>query len=210
MNLKSRGLSPQRDQFSGASYVKALAWMTVAAAGFAIMGCTAKYSVGGTVTGLRGQGLVLEDNSGNDLSLGSNGAFTFTKRISNAGTYSVTVKTQPSNPAQTCTVQNGSGTIDKTNVTNVVVSCAHTGRFAYVANQLSNDVSAYAIDSATGNLFAINGSPFPVSRTTPAPLAVDPNGLFLYVVNNGSDTFSVYTLHNPTGPPPAPRESPPT
>jgi len=94
---------------------------------------------------------------------------------------------------------NGSGTIDKANVTNVVVSCAHTGRFAYVANQLSNDVSAYAIDSATGNLFAINGSPFAVSGTTPASLAVDPNGLFLYVVNNGSDTVSVYTIDNTTG-----------
>src|SRR5580704_14363153 len=102
MKLKSRGLSPQRDQFLGAPYVKALAWVTVAAAGFAIMGCTLKYSVGGTVSGLRGQGLVLEDNSGNDLGLASNGAFVFTKRISNAATYSVTVKTQPSNPAQTC------------------------------------------------------------------------------------------------------------
>src|SRR5216684_5994755 len=148
MNLKSRGLSPQRDQFLVASYVKALAWMTVAAAGFAIMGCTSKYSVGGTVTGLRGQGLVLEDNSGDDLSVSSNGAFTFSKRIKNGSAYSVTVKTQPSNPAQTCTVQNGSGTIDKANVTNIIVSCAQAGHFAYVVNQLSNNVSAYAIDSA--------------------------------------------------------------
>src|SRR3984893_13675261 len=199
MILQGRGLSPQRDQFLGASYVKALAWMTVAAAGLAIMGCTLKYSVGGTVTGLRGQGLVLEDNSGNDLSVASNGAFTFTKHISNAATYAVTVKTQPSNPAQTCTVQNGSGTIVKANVTNIVASFQHTGRFAYVANQLSNNVSAYAIDSATGNLFAINGSPFAVSGTTPVSLAVDPNGLFLYVVNNGSGSVSVYPIDNTTG-----------
>src|SRR5216684_1114236 len=199
MNLKSRGLSPQRDQFLVASYVKALAWVTVAAAGLAIMGCTGKYSVGGTVTGLRSQGLVLEDNSGNDLSLSSNGAFTFTNRIKNGGVYSVTVKTQPSNPAQTCTVQNGSGSIDKANVTNIIVSCAQAGRFAYVVNQLSNNVSAYAIDSATGNLTAINGSPFAVSGTTPVSLAVDPNGRFLYVVNNGSDNISVYTIDNSTG-----------
>src|SRR5260370_1518118 len=147
------------------------------------MGCTGKYSVGGTVTGLRGQGLVLEDNSGNDLSVSSNGSFIFSKRLRNAITYSVTVKTQPSNPAQTCTVQNGSGTIDKANVTNIIVSCAQTGHFAYVANQLSNDVSAYAIDSATGNLTAI-GSPFAVSRTTPVPPAPDPNGPLLSLMNN--------------------------
>jgi len=70
---------------------------------------------------------VLEDNSGNDLSVSSNGSFIFSKRLRNAITYSVTVKAQPSNPAQTCTVQNGSGTIDKANVTNIIVSCAHTG-----------------------------------------------------------------------------------
>src|SRR5882762_3954575 len=164
------------------------------------MGCnlTGKYTVGGNLTGLRGQGLVLEDNSGNDLSLASNGAFVFSSGIKTGSAYSVTVKTQPSNPAQTCTVNNGSGTIDKANVTNVVVSCAHTGRFAYVANQLSNDVSAYAIDSATGNLTAI-GSPFAVSGTTPVSLAVDPNGQFLYVVNNGSDNVSVYAIDSSTG-----------
>src|SRR5579859_596244 len=173
--------------------------MTVAAAGIAILGCTTKYTVGGTVTGLRGQGLVLVDNSGNDLSLSSNGTFTFTNRIKNGGAYSVTVKTQPSNPAQTCAVQNGSGTIDKANVTNIIVSCTRTGRFAYAANQLSNDLSAYAIDSATGNLTAINGSPFAVSGATPVSVAVDPNGRFLYVVNNGSDNVSVYAIDDSTG-----------
>src|SRR6267378_120157 len=197
MNLKSRGLSPQRDQFLGASYVKALAWVTVAAAGFAIMGCTGKYSVGGTVTGLRGQGLVLEDNSGNDLSVSSNGSFIFSKRLKNAITYSVTVKTQPSNPAQTCTVQNGSGTIDKANVTNVVVSCAHTGRFAYVANQLSNDVSAYTIDNTTGALTA-TGISAPTG-SGPDGLAVDPTDRFLYVANLASNSVSAYAIDTSTG-----------
>ena len=95
--------------------MKTLAWMTVAAAGLAIAGCniTGKYSLGGTLTGLMGQGLALQDNSGNDLDLASNGAFVFTDTVSNGDAYSVTVRTQPSNPAQTCTVHNGSGAIDK-------------------------------------------------------------------------------------------------
>ena len=49
--------------------MKTFAWMSVAAVGLTILGCnlTNKYTVGGTLTGLTGQGLVLEDNSGNDL-----------------------------------------------------------------------------------------------------------------------------------------------
>ena len=62
----------------------------------------------------------------------------------------VTISAQPANPAQTCTVHNGSGTIDKAAITNVIVSCTQTGRFAYVANRLSNSISAYAIDPGSG------------------------------------------------------------
>ena len=181
--------------------MKTLVRMTVAAAALVIVGCIigGKYTVGGTLTGLSGQGLVLQDNSGNDLGLASNGAFVFTDGIKNNDTYSVTVKTQPSNPSQTCTVRNGSGTIDKANVTNVIVSCTQVGRFAFVANQLSNNLSAYAIDSTTGALSPLSGSPFASNGTTPAALVVDPNGAFLYVANNGSDNVSVYAIDDSTG-----------
>ena len=179
--------------------MKTLVYMTIAAA-LAISGCKigAKYTVGGTLTGLTGHGLVLEDNSGNDLSLDSNGGFAFTDGIRNGDAYSVTVKTQPSDPAQTCTVHNGSGTIDKADVTNVIVSCTQAGRFAYVANQLSNNLSAYAID-ANGALSPIAGSPFAAAGTAPASLTVDPNGRYLYVVYSGSNDVSVYAIDNSTG-----------
>src|SRR6202041_2862080 len=121
------------------------------------------------------------------LSLSSNGEFVFSGSIGNGDAYSVTVSTQPSNPAQTCTVHNGSGTINKANVTNVIVSCTQAGRFAYVANQGSNDLSAYLIDSATGSLTPIGGSPFASTGTTPVSLTIDPNGQFLYVVDNASN-----------------------
>jgi YVTN family beta-propeller protein len=175
--------------------------MSIAAAVLAIGGCNidGKYTVGGTVTGLVGQGLVLEDNSGNSLSLSANGAFVFSGSIGNGDAYSVTVATQPSNPAQTCTVHNGSGTIDKTNVLNVLVSCTQPGRFAYVANQGSNDLSAYVINSSTGLLTPVAGSPFASQGTTPVSLTVDPNGLFLYVVDNASNDVSVYSIDNSTG-----------
>src|SRR5882672_3610651 len=78
------------------------------------------YTVGGTVTGLAGTGLVLQDNSGDNLAIQANGAFTFATVV--AGAYSITVLTQPATPTQTCTVTNGVGTAGA-NVTNVAVHC---------------------------------------------------------------------------------------
>jgi 6-phosphogluconolactonase (cycloisomerase 2 family) len=196
-NVFGRPLSQLHSKINSWEFfsVKPLSWMTVAA-GLALASCNigAKYSVGGTLTGLLGQGLVLEDNSGNNLSLSSNGTFVFSDGVKNGDAYSVTVKTQPSDPSQTCSVQNGSGTIDKADVTNVIVTCAQSGRFAFVANQLSNTLSAYTINSSTGYLTAVNGSPFASTGTGPVSLVVDPNGAFLYVANNGSNTVSVYSI----------------
>jgi 6-phosphogluconolactonase len=164
-----------------------------------------KYTVGGTVTGLRGTGLVIEDNSGNALSVIANSvpasiAFTFTKGIAKGQAYAVTVTTQPSNPAQTCTVHNGSGTMDKTNVTNVIVNCTQAGRYAYVADQNANVISAFLIDAAaSGNLTAMSGSPYPLAGTVPVALAIDPNGQFLYVVYNGSGEVTAFAIDDATG-----------
>jgi hypothetical protein len=77
--------------------------------------------------GLHGSGLVLENNSGDSLTITANGSFTFTNGVKNNDAYSVTVATEPSDPVQTCTVHNGSGTIDKAAITNVVVTCVQAG-----------------------------------------------------------------------------------
>src|SRR6266702_3642526 len=82
------------------------------------------FSVGGTISGLIGTGLVLQDNGGDNLAVSANGTFTFSTAIASGAAYSVTVLTQPTNPSQSCTVTNGSGTVASTNVTNVAVSCA--------------------------------------------------------------------------------------
>jgi hypothetical protein len=106
--------------------------LLVAAAG-AVSSCHVGggYTVGGTVTGVRSTGLVLQDDSGDNLTITGNGTFAFSSGIDQGGTYSVTVLTQPSNPtAQTCVVHNGSGTIGTADITNVIVHCSQAGQYA--------------------------------------------------------------------------------
>jgi uncharacterized delta-60 repeat protein len=83
------------------------------------------YTVGGTVDGLVGSGLVLREALGGSANLAaSNGAFTFAGERPSRSAYEVRVETQPTNPIQICTVANGVGTIANANVTNVAVTCA--------------------------------------------------------------------------------------
>jgi 6-phosphogluconolactonase (cycloisomerase 2 family)/predicted transcriptional regulator len=84
---------------------------------------TNSYTVGGMVTGLKGSGLVLRNNGGDNLSVTAAGAFTFATAVASGMPYNVTVFSQPSNPSQTCAVTNASGTIGTSNVTNVLVAC---------------------------------------------------------------------------------------
>ena len=81
-----------------------------------------QFTIGGSASGLAGTGLVLQDNGGDNLSVGASGSFTFKTSVTSGGAYSVTVLTQPAGPAQTCVVTNGSGTATA-NVGNVQVAC---------------------------------------------------------------------------------------
>jgi len=80
-----------------------------------------RFSVGGTVTGLQGSGLVLR-NVVDDIPA-SNGSFAFPAGLVSGSDYAVTVRAQPVDPDQTCTVSNGNGVIADTDVTDVAVDC---------------------------------------------------------------------------------------
>lgn len=80
------------------------------------------YTIGGTVTGLVGTGLVLQDLNLAPITPG-NGPFTFALPTRTGSPYAVTILTQPNNPIQVCTITNGSGTVADGNVTNVAVNC---------------------------------------------------------------------------------------
>ena len=87
--------------------------------------CAATYTVGGTVSGLLGSGLVLQDNGGDNLTVTGTGNvnFTFATPLLAGAAYAVTIKTQPTNPVQVCATANASGTIVGS-VANVQVSCS--------------------------------------------------------------------------------------
>lgn len=88
-----------------------------------VVNCTSNtYTVGGTITGLTGTGLVLTDNDGPDLVVNAS-AFAFPAKVESGQPYHVKVKTNPSNPSQTCTVTPpDSGIVGSANVT-VAITC---------------------------------------------------------------------------------------
>ena len=64
----------------------------------------------------------LLNNGGDNLSVSSNGGFTFVTSLVDGASYAVTVGTQPA--GQTCEVASGTGTIPSANVTDVSVNCS--------------------------------------------------------------------------------------
>jgi 6-phosphogluconolactonase (cycloisomerase 2 family) len=71
------------------------------------------------------------------------------------------------------------------------VAADPSGRFLYLANldaatNLGN-VVALAIDSGTGTLTAVPGSPFGASNSPLVAVAVDPSGTFVYAAGNTAD-----------------------
>ena len=155
------------------------------------------YTVGGTITGLAGSGLVLQNNSGDDLSIGADGPFTFSTAVASGTAYSVSVATQPSTPTQNCVVTEGTSEAISTDVTNIAVECEGVGRFAYVANAGDNTVTEYSIDPTSGALAAVG---IPVATgLTPYAIAGSPDKRHVYVVNQGTNNISAYAVDATSG-----------
>jgi subtilisin-like proprotein convertase family protein len=146
------------------------------------------YTVGGNVSGLTGSGLVLSLDAGaQTLPVSANGSFTFPTALATGTSYTVTVGTQPSTPAQTCTVTTGSGTIGSANVTNVAVACT------------TNPPQTYSIG---GNVSGLSGSGLVLSLNGGAQtLPVSANGSFTVptALADGS-VFDVTVTTQPTSP----------
>jgi 6-phosphogluconolactonase (cycloisomerase 2 family)/alpha-tubulin suppressor-like RCC1 family protein/fibronectin type 3 domain-containing protein len=64
------------------------------------------------------------------------------------------------------------------------------GSKAYVTNYSANTVAAYTVNQTTGLLTASGTAK--ATGSLPVAVATHPNGLFIYVVNNGSNNVSVF------------------
>lgn len=82
------------------------------------------FTVGGTVSGLAGSGLVLRDQArAISLPVAADGRFVFAGRCERGASYDVRVGTQPSSPTQVCSVTRGRGTV-AADVDDIAVACS--------------------------------------------------------------------------------------
>lgn len=130
-------------------------------------------TVGGAVSGLIGT-VVLQNNGADNLSISSDGSFTFSTPVAVGSPYNVTVLTQPA--GQTCTVSNGTGIMGLTSVTNVVVVCAS---------------NTYTIG---GNLSGLTGGSVTLLRNGQEPLILNANGAFVFPTAVADGSFYLVTI----------------
>ena len=156
--------------------------------------CTAAttYSVGGTASGLTST-VVLQDNGGDNLSVGASGAFTFATALATGSAYNVTVKTNPA--GQTCSVANGSGTVGSANITNVAVTCT-----ANSAGSVS-DTFNRANGPLGSNWTTVAGTAAPaiMNGTVQAGTASKLNSAYWSANTFGNDQFAQASLPNSSG-----------
>lgn len=166
--------------------------------------CGAMFSVSGSVSGLVGQGLVLElyaANMDQVLEVWGNGQFSFSPTAPSGNRYVVRIKQQPHSPAQRCVVGRGSyvtgGFLSSGSaITDIGVVC---GGFAFVTSAAENSVSAYSVDASTGALTSL-GAPV-LAGLGPHAIAntIYTGSRYLYVVNSDSNDVSAFAADASNG-----------
>jgi len=124
------------------------------------------YTIGGTVTGLTGTGLILQNNGGDNLTITGNTPFTFPAKIVKGQPYNVAVFASPTAPVQTCTVSGGQGSATA-NVTTVVITCS-TGTVSIGGNVVGLLGTGLTLqDNGGDNLIVPVAGPFTFKTALP-------------------------------------------
>jgi len=157
------------------------------------------YTIGGTVSGVTGSGLVLSNN-GTTLPVGSGAStFTFTGGIATGTSYNVIVQSAPA--GLLCSVASGSGTIGTSNVTNIAVTC--TAQNHSVGGTISGLGANGLVLANNGSSVTVNSGatqftfPTPIATGTPYAVTVQtaPAG-YTCSVANGSGTMGTADISN--------------
>jgi BspA type Leucine rich repeat region (6 copies) len=148
----------------GTSYFSDPQWTNYPMRFYRVVGA---FTVGGTLTGLpAGDTVTLQDNGSDNLTLSTNGTFTFPTALPNGYAYSVTVSGTSGRTPPNITLMNGSGTISGANVTNVAVQ---SSKCPELTGNMDVDLYNAAVSDGTANggvpavMVTENGGPFRVT-----------------------------------------------
>jgi hypothetical protein len=142
------------------------------------------YSIRGSVIGLVGTGLVLQNNGADDLVINQNQNFKFPTSVEAGNTCNVTILTQPTSPVQTCEVVNGARMVSGGDINDILVKC--------------QAIPTYRISGTTAGLL---GTGLVLQNNGTDDLVVNPNEDFRFLgrVEDGSNC-NVTILAQPTSP----------
>ncbi|MBC7706838.1 MAG: beta-propeller fold lactonase family protein [Rhodoferax sp.] len=173
------------------------------------------HTVGGTVSGLAGTGLVLQNGAGNHLAVAEAGAFTFVTPVAIAnsvfGPYSIAVDptgrfayavSNSGASVAAFSINANTGVLSVVGYTNTGASpnsvAVHpNGHYVYVANVGSSTITVFSIDLGTGALTGV-GAPVPTG-SSPHALTIDAMGATLYVANLGDNSSSAFSIDAVSG-----------
>jgi DNA-binding beta-propeller fold protein YncE len=163
--------------------VGGLVCVTACGGGGGSSGGGQSYTVGGSLTGLAGHGLVLGNNGANPLSVSANGSFAFTSAVPDGAIYDVQVVTEPTGPSQTCAIAKGSGVVSGSNITNVAVTCT---------------TNTYTVG---GTVSGFSGNGLTLADSGSSPLSVSASGSFTFgtALPDGT-SYNVTVTAQPSGP----------
>lgn len=140
----------------------------------------ASYTVGGSVTGLQGGSLRLQNNGADELSLATDGAFRFSEPLPAGSSFSISIVSQPS--GMICQVANGSGTVAQSDVSNVSVQC---------------QPASYSVGGVVSGL---EGGELILQNNGGDDLSVTANGPFVFATDLISGTsYTVAVVSQPPG-----------
>lgn len=89
-----------------------------------------RFTISGTLSNLAtGANVTLQNNNTDNLILSANGSFSFSNTIEDGLNYAVSVFTQPTSTPQECFITNATGSLNSSNINNILVQCV-TDTFA--------------------------------------------------------------------------------
>lgn len=142
------------------------------------------FTIGGSVSGFAGSGLVLRLNGASDLPITGDGAFSFPGMFADGTTFTVTVAAEPTCPHRICTLANATGTVAGASPS-ITVTCA-VPRFRLASHnwgaqtiRITDDVLALA-NGATAVPRIIAGASTGVGSTNTDSVAFDRTRNLLY------------------------------